>query len=324
MATTVDGQLTNEETIALENLLLQMSELSGKSLREYVDGIRADVEKSQADAIAKLQGQLSAITEMDDNGVESLAEKIKHIQDMLGTDDTVQTIVNLIKDNKDFTKQVEERVSALEASTGTKFAGIDASLSNLDAKITKNVSDLATINKNVNEVNASVESLSKSVDDKFTEFSGNVETQIKTVQTAANAYADKVVGDVLNTAKSYTDGKVAQVQTELEALKGDGEGSLGAIESKVADLETSLKGKMDETGNVIEGIEAVVERHEKAISDEIVNRAKAVADLESKMQTQIDNAKIVPEGIDPVAIVNKFREGLGLNPVTAINDGVVA
>jgi len=324
MATTVDGKLTNEETIALENLLLQMSELSGKSLREYVDGIRADVEKSQADAIAKLQGQLSAITEMDDNGVESLAEKIKHIQDMLGTDDTVQTIVNLIKDNKDFTKQVEERVSALEASAGTKFAGIDASLSNLDAKITKNVSDLATINKTVNEVSASVEGLSKSVDDKFTEFSGNVETQIKTVQTAANAYADKVVGDVLNTAKSYTDGKVAQVQTELEALKGDGEGSLGAIESKVADLETSLKGKMDETGNVIEGIEAVVERHEKAISDEIVNRAKAVADLESKMQTQIDNAKIVPEGIDPVAIVNKFREGLGLNPVTAINDGVVA
>ena len=86
--------VTSEE---LQTELENLAEELGISVKEALDLIKADITTNAqgiADAMTAINANtdaINAITEMDDNGVQSIAEKLKSLNDMLSNDGELAT-----------------------------------------------------------------------------------------------------------------------------------------------------------------------------------------------------------------------------------------
>jgi len=117
-----------------------------------IDTNKSAIETLTASVSTNAQA-ITAITEMADNGVESLAEKVKALNDMFKEDDTLATdVLNRIATNATATganateiealktakDNIEARVSDLETKVDNNNIAVNTSLSNLEQKVDSN------------------------------------------------------------------------------------------------------------------------------------------------------------------------------------------
>ena len=107
----------NVTTTELELALQQLAQAMGLSVVEYVQSLGYATVEDISLSITAIQAQIDAITELDDtNGAESLAEKIKAINDILATDaGAIEGILTQLLENKTATQTVASDLALVDA-----------------------------------------------------------------------------------------------------------------------------------------------------------------------------------------------------------------
>jgi len=145
----------------LQKQLENLAEELGISVSEALAVITSKIDTNKS-AIETLTASVStnaqaieSITEMADNGVESLAEKVKALNDMFKEDDTLATdVLNRIAANATATgansteiealktakDNIEARVSDLETKVDNNNVAVNNSISSLEDKVNSNKS----------------------------------------------------------------------------------------------------------------------------------------------------------------------------------------
>lgn len=141
--------------IELENLAEELG-ISVSEALAVITG-KIDTNKTAIETLTASVGAnataIESITEMADNGVESLAEKVKALNDIFKEDETLATdILNRIATNATATganaveiealkvaeANIEARVTALETKVDNNNIAVNTSISNLETKVDSN------------------------------------------------------------------------------------------------------------------------------------------------------------------------------------------
>jgi hypothetical protein len=243
----------NVTTEQLQKALEQLAAAQGKSVREFIlsQGFakEADVEAKINDILAKID----AITKIDDSdGVESLAEKINAIQDLLNNEEgVVQQILDRITQNEkavsDLSGKVDsnfqllsDAIDALKKATQSNTDAINSLSSSLDA-VKKDLTDktsaieneIAAVKSTVDvlagdeTVEGSVKNLIKTEADRAKAAEANLQKAINTAKTDA-------ITSAVSQAKSYTD---EQIQKAIDNLDVANNETVADIKNRVESIE---------------------------------------------------------------------------------------
>jgi chromosome segregation ATPase len=299
MATTVT---TEELQSALEELAQQM----GVSVREYVLSLGyATVEDVQKD-LDSIRSQISAITEMDDNGVESLAEKLAKLQELLNNDEgVVQGLIDQINVNSNSIEEANASIKTLQdalAANGVKIDGLTSDLSELKTTVTeldKKVSDrFVKVESNINELQSSIEVLNGDAS-----VEGSVSKQIADEANRTNIAISQAKDEAIATAKSYTDEKIAN----LDLASND---EITRIDTEISGIKSELYDTTSEDGELEKGLISRVNDSETKIAKEIADREIAVAKALEDAKAYTDSKALIVEDLDMTSVVNKFKDAL--------------
>jgi len=174
-----------EETIAdiseeLETLLAQLAILNGQTLNEFVTGLINDLKADYDARLDELSNQLYLLSELDDNGLTSFAEKLQEFEALINqfsdNDNVILTLTDTINNNKQFfdTKIIEmehsisdldNRITTIEntcSSTST-----DGTAGTTTEECNQFVLDLETVKTQVNSNTAEITTLRTDVDSKL-------------------------------------------------------------------------------------------------------------------------------------------------------------
>jgi hypothetical protein len=174
---------------------------------------------------AGLQSQIDAITKIDaEDGVETIAEKVAKINEVLSSEGVVQQILTLINSNK----------------------------ADILAEKTR----------------------------------------------AEKAEADIV--ETVTTNKTTSDNKDANLQAQIDALKGSGTGSIGNLEGRVKVVEDTLN---DVT---VDGVTT------KGLKTKVADLGVSIVNAVAEGKAYTDSKSIVVANLDKCATVNVFRNKLNL------------
>ena len=268
----------NVTTEELENALHDLAESMGLSTVEYVQSLGyATVAEVTAQG-SDFQAQIDAITEMEDNGVESLAEKIKAIHDVLSDEDgVVQQIFTKIQENKQLVVDETARASGVEADLQNQVTA-NLNKGNSNATAISDLSGVVSANKTASEdadtalsgrVTATEGDLTTLKGDATVEGSVDYKVEqerlravaaeasnratsdenIATAKAEAIAHADSINGTEVTRAS----GVEADLQAQINDITGGaGETSLSSLSdaldaeiSRATDIESGLRTDVD-------------------------------------------------------------------------------
>ena len=151
----------NVTTQQLEDTLIQLAQSMGVSVREYVLAQGYATTEELMNAISNVQSQIDAIVTIDDaDGIETLAEKIKNLNEVLSNDaGELQNILDLIEQNRiaieeaiggDLT-QLVDRITVVENTLndttdedGNLVKGIKSRVRDLETQAVANLNEAKT------------------------------------------------------------------------------------------------------------------------------------------------------------------------------------
>ncbi len=282
----------NVTTDELEQALQDLATSLGQSTKEYVEGQGFAKDADLQTAIANLQGQITAITEMEDNDHVSLAEKIEKIKEVLSNDEgVVQSIFSLIQENKQAIEDETTRATDAEAALQAQVTAVQNKANSNETAIATNASEITGVKSRVDASEATLTTLTgdESVD-------GSIKKQIADEAARTNVAIATAKQEAIDEAKSYVDEKVGS--------------DVSGLGDRVSELENAINDTTDENGNLVKGI--------KSRLSDVEARAEAVL-VEAKAYT--DSKMIKASSMDICGIGNKFRSALGLADATCGGNG---
>ena len=123
----------------LEAILTKLAILEGKSIVEYIEDLKDEINSEKTtveEKIKNLENKLYLITELDDNGSESLAESIKQIKKLLSTDlSSFNCLINDLKDLKTESEQNFQKINQKIININTKVHTLDETQNHLIQKV---------------------------------------------------------------------------------------------------------------------------------------------------------------------------------------------
>lgn len=318
------------DTVNTENLELKLQELAeglGLSVKEFVEGGFLDKATYQIDMEA-VNSRLDAIDVMDEtDGVETLAEKIKGINDVLANEEgELQGILNLITANSTKIGQVETDLSNYKTAN-------DQKQTEQDNKLAENTGAISTLDQRVVTNREASEQRDAELSDRVTGTEndiatlkgdatvvGSVAKAIKDSQDAQDVIVDsKIVTaktEAIAGAKTYTDAEIAKINADLDAITGGETGSLTELDGRVSTLENDMNDTLAEDGVTVEkGVKTKVADLETALANETQRATQAEAQVLADAKAHSDSQRIVASSMDVCPAINKFRGVLGQAPV---------
>lgn len=318
--------VTSEELqTELENLANSLGITIDELLQDYVTTDSYALDK------AAIEARIGAIDVIDsEDGVDTIAEKVNAINTVISNNDgEIQGILDLITANDTAITAEETRALGIESGLRTD---VDVAI----AKSTANETSINTLSGTVSDNKTAIEGTVNALDTRVgtaegslttlngdTTVVGSVAKQVADAKSEANTYADTKVAtaetNAVASAKTYTDTEVAGVQTQLDALTGEGSGSLGEVEGRVGVVENRLDDTLAEDGvTVIKGIDS-------KIADGVTATTAVQTDVNAKdtaTNARIDDlvgAGLTKGVICGVKATNIFRAHFGLAALDEAN-----
>jgi hypothetical protein len=325
----------------LQSQLEQLAEALGVSVKELFDamGVKVDANKEaiavNASSIEDIKKRLDAIDVIDgEDGIESIAEKLKTLNDMLSQDGTLATdLLQRVADNKAAINAVASDLSAEVSRAKEVEAGLDGRLSTVEQNIVQNTTNLDNLTKTVTanktaidasieEINGRVAANEQVVENLFTHTDkdgnvvvGEVEKRIADANAAQGIdlrkYTDDSIGaaktELENTLQSQIDSVEKQL-AELDAAKAE---DLNAIAAQVEEIKSVLNDDTAEDGTIVKGIVSQV----ADIQAQLVAKATEIKNAQLAADAAMAEAKsagLATGVICGVKAANKFRAALGL------------
>jgi len=258
----------NITTTELETALQNLAEQQGLSVVEYVQSLGYATVSAVETSVSGLQAQITSIVELDaENGVESLAEKIKAINSVV-TDENgvVQSILTKILENRNLITNETARATKAELVLNSK---IDANKSATDSLAEIVASNLTATDATDAQLQAQIDALS----DGTTETNDALAGRVTSIE---DSFTDKQVGDVVQ--KGYktrivdleagisveTEARIAEIAKTIADSKAYADSiSLKASTIDVCAVTNSFRRKMGLanitcSGSTVNGADGVV------------------------------------------------------------------
>lgn len=298
-----DNVTTTDLEVALQQLASQM----GLSVVEYVESLGYSTVTELLAKEAGLQAQIDAITELDgDNGVVSIAEKVKAINDTLTDNTVVDNIISQILANKQAVLDEKARAEGVEAGLQTQITtnknktdsnetarlALGVKVDGIDARLTTAEGEIATL-KGGDTV---VGSVAKSIKDALDPVKSDLTGEIARAKLAEGAN------------KTQADGLQAQIDSLTSATSGNSD----VLAGRVTTLENRLDDTLDTESNVVKGIETRVEDLEALTVANEVTRVSELATAVEDLKAYSDARDLKASSMDTCLINNSFRASLGL------------
>jgi len=319
----------NVTTQNLQTLLQQLAQSQGKAIHDYIQaqGFASQVELETK--IADVLSKIDAITKIDDSdNVESLAEKIQAIQDVLNSEEgVVQEILDRLTTN-------EQAISDLNDKVDNNYSLISQALSTLKTSVDKNTADISDVKTSITNIEKDIEEKVSGLDQRIASNEQAIETlngdasvegsvDYKVAQEAARAKAaetgltqsietakSEAVSEAVSQANAYTDQKV---QDAIDNLDVASDKDFQAIEERVTKVENVLNDTTNENGELEKGLVTKVSDLETGLVNEKAAReAGDTATLEAA-KAYTDSTVVQADKIDIDVIVNVFIDALNGN-----------
>jgi len=309
-----DNVTTDELEQALQDLASEM----GLSVVEYVQSLGYSTVGELNAAVSGVQSQIDAITEISDNGVESLAEKIKAIDEVItNSDGSIAQILTLIQENKQLVVDETARATGVEADLQSQVT-VNANKATSNATAIAGLTQTVTDNKTAQDtVNADVEGRLSGAESTIVTLTGD-ETVDGSIAKAIKGEADRAKAqEAANTAAlsdEVTRATAAEtnLQSQLDEITGGATGSISEIDGRVKVVENTLNDTTDVDGNLVKGVKTRVTDLENGLSAEVARATQAEADTLSNANAYTDAHTLKASSMDMCGIHNKFRASLGL------------
>jgi len=326
----------NVTTEQLQKALEQLAAQQGQSVHEYV---QSQGFAKEADVQAKLNdvlGKINAITKIDaDDGVESIAEKINTIQELLNKEDgAVQQILDKITANEKAIsdnstkidnnfKLLSDAINALKTSVNTNVSDIKALKTDV-ASVTKKVSDVeTTLDGKINEVKTVVDTLSgdETVEGSVANMlkaeadrAKAVEAQLNQAIASGNADAIK---QAVAQAKAYTDNAAKEIVENADFASNK---VVSGIQDSIAKINSILNDSTDENGNLVPGLVSTVKANTAKIQKEVADRTAAVTNAVAEAKAYTDANTLNAKDLNIEVIVNVFTKALNGDTTSTSSD----
>lgn len=297
MAYVTSEQLQSELEILADELGISVAEalavVTGRI--DTNDGLISSIQE----AVSTNATAIEAITEMSDNGVESIAEKIAALNSMFTEDGNLATdVLNRIATNATAIGANATEIAALK----TADTNIQASISALTDRVANNETSVSNLNTTVQSNKAASENKFIEVNEKLDSIDGELDVL---------AGDDTVVGSIAKSIKDAVEVEKQRAMTRENTIEVKADEAL----SRIGDIESELDDVVDGQGNVTaKGLRNKIADNADAIVAEAQSRASDVANL----QSQIDASQ--GSGLE-VGIIcgkksaNKFRARLSQAPI---------
>ena len=281
--TNTTNYITAEE---LQKQLEDLAQYLGVSVAEVKDALKASIDENTGkiatneEAIRGILKRLDAIdTINEEDGVESLAEKMKAFKEKL------DTLNKILSENGTLATDVLQRIAdnkaalnALSSDLQTETKRAQDAEKALDEKITSVQDSVRSNTTSINGINNRLDKMEQAARDAVDDINDKINA-LKDADKALFTYEDAdgniVEGKVnklireANTAQSvelkgYTDKKVANLQSQIDEITGgDNGGSLSDLNNRVAqseqdisDLKNIVESNYETFSSTVEGIMA--------------------------------------------------------------------
>ena len=249
-------------------------------------------------AVASNAAAIEAITEMEDNGIESLAEKVKALNDMF-------------TENGDLATDVLNRIAANTTAIGANATEIEAlkvSRDNLASEIVRVEAKVDANNvangEAISALDARILANRTASEARDTALGQRIDT-VEATQIADKAELVQTIAD--NKAESISRDEALQAQ--VDALSGGGTGSVADLTSRMEVVEGDLNDKMVD-GVLVKGLKTKVSDNAQAIVNEAARATSEEARIEAKVDA-LQGSGLVTGVICGRAAAQKFRIRLG-------------
>ena len=259
--------------------------------------------------VARAKGEEAAIRK---ELTDAIAEVESNHSDLAGRVSANEG--NISKNAADIAKEVQDRTQAINA-INSKVSELDAAYKNADTAINGRLDALEGATNDLEQIRNDIESNStaiaaevserqaavKSVDDKITaEVSrataaevalgkriDSVEGEVERVEELVDTKA----AETLQSAKSYTDGKVSEINNAADALKARVEANEGQLATVDARIATAKEGAVNEAKAHTNAEIAKIDTAYKAADAQVLADAKAHTDSEvGKLNANLTNS----------------------------------
>ena len=240
-----DYATSEELQIELENLAEELGISVSEALAIVTGRIDDNVTAIEAlnTATASNASAIEAITEMSDNGVQSIAEKLKALNDMFTEDDTLATdVLNRIATNATAIGANATEIEALKTAqtnltsrvATVEQAIIDNATANLEARDALDAK--ITANKTASEARDAT--LTQSVEDEIARAKAVETANIQRIADLEDAQTAQ--GDVSESAINALGARISTVETDLNDTTDADDNLVKGVKTRVSDLEASV------------------------------------------------------------------------------------
>jgi len=276
-------------SLELQTQLEQLAQDLGVSVQELLTSYYT---KGEIDTtINSITSRLDAIDVIDANdGIDTLAEKIKTINDLL-TDPSNQTLATDLL-NRITTNDAN---IAAEATRATSVeAGLRADVDTANAGVTQNAADIASLNSTISANSAASDAADAALDARVTATEGDIVT-LKGDKTVAGSVDNKIEQERLR-AVAAENALAGQITTATDAtLSQSNTYTDNAVltVSDALDVERQRINTLEGDKTVIGSVDNKIETNRvaaEAVMDSKVAASKALSDAaDANLQSQIDS-----------------------------------
>jgi len=309
--------MANVTTEELETALQDLADGMGLSVKEYVEAGYLDLTtygQDKAAIEAKLQANtdaISAITEMDDNDVESMAERIAKINAVLSDSDSgeLQGILDLINVNIADIAGLRTDVTGLRTDVDAAVAQGNSNATNID-----NLSQAVSDNKEAAEL--AVSDLSGRVDTAESELEvlkgdetvvGSVAQKVKEEADRAKAVSG-LTADLTTDEKGNLVGAINEVNTKADEAKSTAESALSQAASNKAELDV-INGDDTVDGSIAKAVKDATGGDISDLSDRVTATETAQGADQAAIET-LNGDETVEGSVDKkIADANSVLDG---------------
>lgn len=242
-----------------------------KEAKDYTD---AEIKKLTHVTVEEDEGKTgNVVTNVTQaNGIVTVTKGTLAVSDLEGGQDVLTDISNINTEIAKVKTTATENLATAKGYTDTEVKKL------ADGAVAANTAAIEVINsKDVTKEG----SIAKAVKDAKDYADG----QVSNAKTELQGYADKAEEDAVKTAKDYVDAEIAKVT-------GNGAGSLGDLEKRVAANEAAI-GTMPAAGEdgVAPTLVGMIAAAEKAADDAVKAEAKRASDAELALDGRLDTVE---------------------------------